>query len=183
MIDFILSTIENQEQRNELADFYKKNRHRLYKIAFSKLHSREEAEDAIQEAFFCIADKPDKFFGIPQERRCSYTDVIVKNIACDMYKRKQKEQTVRINNQAVGTYYDISLPDIYIDVENVRELIGFIRSLSEAKKDVLLLRVLHQKSTAEIAEDLNISEDAVRRRLADARKLIKEFLERRNDND
>ena len=51
MIDFILSTMENEEQRNELAEFYSKHKSRLYSITLSKLHNKEEAEDAVQEVF------------------------------------------------------------------------------------------------------------------------------------
>ena len=51
MIDAILSTMENEEQRNELAEFYSKHKSKLYAIAMSKLHNQSEAEDAVQEVF------------------------------------------------------------------------------------------------------------------------------------
>lgn len=63
MISEALAVLETEEQRNELADFYEKNKSRFYTIAFDHLHNQEEAEDAIQEAFLEIANKPDTFFG------------------------------------------------------------------------------------------------------------------------
>lgn len=52
MISAALAVLETEEQRNELAEFYKKNKNRLYRIAYSKLHNRESSEDAVQETFY-----------------------------------------------------------------------------------------------------------------------------------
>ena len=51
MIDFILSTIENEEQRSKLSEFYAQNKERFYNIAYSKLQNHFDAEDAVQEMF------------------------------------------------------------------------------------------------------------------------------------
>lgn len=61
MIDAVLLNIENEEQRNELAIFYEKYKKRLYSIALSKIHNEIDAEDAVQEVFSDIADKPEIF--------------------------------------------------------------------------------------------------------------------------
>ena len=91
MIDFILSTIENEEQRNELAEFYEKYKKRLYSIALSKIHNEQDAEDAVQEVFSEIANKPEKFFELPPNRRIAYVDVMVRNISMKMFNAKSKE--------------------------------------------------------------------------------------------
>ena len=51
MISGALAILETDKQRNELSEFYKENKARLYNFAFSRLHNRESAEDALQEAF------------------------------------------------------------------------------------------------------------------------------------
>lgn len=88
MIDFILSTIENKEQRNELAEFYSKHKSRLYSIALSKLHKKEDAEDAVQEVFSEIADKPEKFFKVPPDDRLAYTNVMLRKRNLQLSRRK-----------------------------------------------------------------------------------------------
>ena len=90
MIDATFAVIENEDQRSELAEFYSKYKSRLYSIALSKLHNAQEAEDAVQEVFSRIADKPEKFFDIPSESRLAYTDVIVRNIAIDMFNVRNR---------------------------------------------------------------------------------------------
>ncbi|MGN0683978.1 MAG: sigma factor [Oscillospiraceae bacterium] len=37
---------------------------RLFAIASEHLHNQQDSEDAIQETFLRIADKPDKFFSL-----------------------------------------------------------------------------------------------------------------------
>ena len=79
MISAALAIIKTDEERNILSAFYIKNKDRLLAIAFSKLHSKSLAEDAVEEAFMHIATKPDKFFSLADEERIRYFDVVVKN--------------------------------------------------------------------------------------------------------
>ena len=62
MLSAALAILKTDEERNKLSEFYEENKDRFYAIAFSKLHNRENAEDAVQDAFLIIADKPDTFF-------------------------------------------------------------------------------------------------------------------------
>ena len=137
MIDVILSTIENEEQRNELSKFYSKHKNRLYSIAYSKLHSKEDAEDAVQEVFSEIADKPEKFFEVPPNDRLAYTDIMLRNIAVDMFKRKNKVQVDEL---------DEDIEDIRVSLENAliesiehNEIVEFINNLPTMRRSVLML--------------------------------------------
>lgn len=66
MISAALAVIENEQQRNELSALYEKNKDRFLNIVLDLLHNKEEAEDAVQETFLRIADKPDNFFSIEE---------------------------------------------------------------------------------------------------------------------
>lgn len=61
MISAALAMLENDDQRRLMTDFYKANKNGLYRFAFSKLNSREAAEDAVQETFLRIAKYPKNF--------------------------------------------------------------------------------------------------------------------------
>ncbi|MDE7360301.1 MAG: RNA polymerase sigma factor [Oscillospiraceae bacterium] len=180
MISASLAILETDEQRNELAGFYNKSRKRLYAIAYSKLHDSASAEDAVQETFLRIADKPENFFGVPLEKRQSYADVIVRNISYDMLREKINKPIENLDDYESETATEISLEDIVIDNENAQALIVFIRSMPDGIKDALFLKTVHKASGAEIARLLDISEEAARKRLSRARSMIKEFLERRS---
>ena len=181
MISAALAILDTDEQRNELSEFYEEDKKRFYAIAFSKLHNREAAEDAVQEAFLRFADKPENFFEIPLHKRVAFADVIIRNISVDMFKRQMREDAVD-NDSFDNTLTDhLAIEDIIVEKELYGELVEFIRKLPEAKKSALVLRIIYKKSTAKIAETLNISETAARKRLSDAGKLIKDFLRSRND--
>ena len=72
MISAALAVLKTDEQLNELSEFYEENKNRFFSIEFSKLHNREDAEDAIQEAFLRIVKYPEKFFAIPTHKRLPY---------------------------------------------------------------------------------------------------------------
>ena len=69
MISAALAIIENESQRNELSEIYERNIKMFYSIAFSKLHNKQDAEDAIQESFLAIAKNPALLFNIPANKR------------------------------------------------------------------------------------------------------------------
>ena len=68
MISSALAILKKDKQRSELSEFYKENKARLYKFAFSRLYNREFTEDALQEAFLNIVKYPEIFcFGCSQK--------------------------------------------------------------------------------------------------------------------
>ena len=181
MIVAVLSTIENEEQRSELEEFYKKHKSKLYAIAMSKLHNKTAAEDAVQELFLRITEKPENFFNIPAHKRAAYADVIIRNISVDMFKKQMRENTISIDTLENDLSDYLSVEDIAVGNDIYSELVEFIRKMLEGRKSALVLRIMYKRTTAEIAEMLNISETAARKRLSDAGKQIKEFLRSRDD--
>lgn len=61
------------------------------------------------------------------------------------------------------------------------ELLGFINNLPVLQKNVLMLTCLSELSISETADVLKISKNTVKQRLYLARKSIKAFIERRNN--
>ena len=181
MLSPALAILETEEQRNELSEFYEQYKERFYAIAFSKLHNRASAEDAVQEAFLRIADKPDKFFEIPQSSRAAFTDVIIRHIAVDMFNKSSK--TDFLNEAITNDFDDVPLEDRVVSSVSKDELIDFISTLSTLQRDVLELKILYGLSNSEIAQKLSVTENVVRQRLFRARMAIKEYLEKGGNSD
>ena len=178
MFDFILSTIENEEQRNELAEFYSMHKSRLYSIALSRLHNEEDAEDAVQEVFTRIADKPEKFFDIPPESRLAYADVIVRNIAVDMFNSKNKLKAEQLNDTTeVGA---VSLENGLFGRISRDEILKFVDGLPITQREVLMLHCFLGLSIDDTAQKLSISLEAAKKRLMLARKAIRNFIDERS---
>lgn len=179
MFDATFSIIENEEQRNELSKFYSKHKNRLYSIAYSKLHSKEDAEDAVQELFSEIADKPEKFFEVPPDDRLAYTDVMLRNIAVDMFKRKNKVQVEELNEDIEDIH--TSLENTLFDGIGHREVIEFVNHLPTMRRNVLILHCFFDIPIKEIAQRLKIAPATASKHLALARKAVKEFVEERKN--
>ena len=183
MISTALALLKTDEQRNVLSEFYQKYKNRFYAIAYSKLHGKTAAEDAVQEAFLRIVDKPEKFFKIEHNKRVAYADVIVRNVAIDMFNKNNahkieegkniEELTEDVSDEA----YTLGLEDTVIGSVSKNELLAFILKLPVLQRDILNLKVVCELSNSEIAQKLNVSETVVRQRLFQARKSILDFLE------
>ncbi len=182
MIDVSFSIISDEKQRNELEEFYCKHKNRLYAIAFSKLHSKEDAEDAVQEVFSEISDKPEKFFSVSPEGRLAYTDIMVKNIAIEKYNYQNKISLESL--EEVDPESDIILLDDSL-IEKVAhdEILEFVNKLPALQRDVLMLHCIFGKTIDETAKELNISLFAAKKRLLLARKAVRKFVDERRMND
>lgn len=183
MLDFTFSVIEDDNQRNELADFYINHKNKLYAIAFSKSHNKEDAEDAVQEAFSRISDKPDRFFNIQlEERRIAYVNVMVRNIAIDIFKSKNKYVMTDIDEEEMTCGSDIPLDDKLLEDISRDELVEFVDKLPPLQRSVLILTCFVKLPIDETASKLNISKKAANWRLYLARKAIKKFVSDRRNN-
>lgn len=177
MISAALAVLEDEGQREKLSEFYEKYKSRFYAIAFEHVHNQEEAEDAVQDAFSAIADKPEIFFIKNENDRLMYTSVIVKNISVNYYKYDQKHMTEELTDDIVDERAEVMKQALGEYTKD--ELMNYIETLSEPLRQALLLRIHYQMNTSQIASTLNISETAARKRISDAGKKIKKFMEDR----
>lgn len=183
MISAALAVLETEEQRNALSALYNENEERYLKAALSKLHNLQDAEDTVQEAFLQIASNPELFFKVEPKQRAYYAYIIVRNVAVDLFKSKNKVVFDEYNEDLPCDDYANSLEDEFIAKTSRNELMQFIQNLPELQRDVLALRCLQGLSIAETAERLNISQAAVKKRLHCARKAIFEFVNKEENNN
>lgn len=178
MISAALALLETDEQRNILSEFYKANKHRLFGIAYSRLHNKESAEDAVQDVFLRLAKDARKFFGLSDRERVMYADVIARNVTVDMYRRANKLYTTELSEDISENGSDNPLEAELLYRFTKEKLTELLNGLPPLQRDVLFLRTVHDMTVKEIAEKLSVSENTVRQRLFRARNTIKEALER-----
>lgn len=184
MISGTLAVLNSEAERNEMSVFYEKYKKRLLNIALKILQSEEEAEDAVQEAFLKIADKPDTFFSLDDTKRIWYLCVVVKNASIDRYNKRNKVQLEPLHEDMIYQNDTKLLENTMFNKISHKELIEFISGLPKLQQNVLVMTRLLKLSISETAQQLNVSEKAVNQRLYLARKAIKQFIdERRNRNE
>ncbi len=180
MLDVSFSIIADDTERNELADFYSTYRNWLCNIAYSKLNNRFDAEDAVQTVFSEIADNPEIFFKIAPKNRRAYVGIIVRNVAIEMYKNKNKVQLEELDEETEDTSF--SLEDEVLDKITREKLLSFMKKLPVEQQTVLLLHYYFDLTIYETAVKLHISTSTVNKRLKSARGAIRKFIEEGDAN-
>ena len=181
MISAAVAILETDAQRNELSEFYERNTDRFLNVALKTLHNKEQAEDAVQEAFLRIANSPDVFFSLGNAERIRYMCAVVRNIAVDMYKKSRTLGTEELSEDIAYRNDDAPIENALLADIAREEILAFIDTLPEAQRAVLVLSYASGLSADEIAAALNIPVSAVYKRLYAARKSVKRFIEERSE--
>lgn len=176
MINAALAVLQTDEQQNILSEFYEENKNKFFSLAYAKLHNSEESEDAVQEAFLRIVKYPEKFFSIEPHKRLPYSIIIIRNVVLQMLEKQGRYSFEELPEGIPDS--NLSIEDISIGNVARSELVEFIQTLSEAKKQAVILKGVYGLNNREIADVLGITESAVRRRIADAYGRIIYFVRR-----
>ncbi len=176
MINAALAVLQTDEQRNILSEFYEENKNKFFSLAYAKLQNSEESEDAVQEAFLRIVKYPEKFFSIEPHKRLPYSIIIIRNVVLQMLEKQGRYTFEELPEDIPDS--NLSIEDISIGNVARSELVEFIQTLSEAKKQAVILKGVYGLNNREIADVLGITESAVRRRIADAYGRIIYFVRR-----
>lgn len=179
--DIMFSTIENEDQRNELEIFYKENLNCLLNVAYINLQNNCDAEDAVQEAFQRIIRKPESFFNVVPEKRTAFMVAVVRHVSTDIFNKKNNRPLEELDEEEAYDDDQLSFEDKVIEKVSREGLKRFIRSLPPLQRDVLTLRYLMGFSTAETAERLNVSESAVKKRLRLAKDNIRDYIRNKEE--
>lgn len=171
MLSFYLSILNTEEEKTEFERLYDTQKNIMYHIAFSKLANSHDAEDAVSEAFLRCAKNFSRIMEIPRNKRGAFLDVIVRNVAVDMFKRNCSapddiEDYTFVADKTPDTAEE-ALGNISRD-----ELVEKIKGMPDALRDTLSLSAFCDMTNKEIADFLGINENTVAQRLFRARKII-----------
>lgn len=183
MISGALAILNSEAQRNEMSAVYEKNKSLFLNIAFKNLQNEEEAEDAVQEAFLEIADKPNTFFSLTENKKIKYMSAVVSNVAINMYNKSKKIPTEELSEEIVYQNDENVIENSFFDKISHEEILAFTETLPDAQRTVLILSYSSGLSADEIARTLDISVSTVYNRLYLARKAIKKFIDERSINN
>lgn len=150
------------EEIRELVDKYSSL---IFRISYCILCNRDDAEDAVQETLLKYLTKAPEFSS--EEHRKAWLIKVSANISKNMLMLRVRRDTVNLDD----------VKDIGIQ-ECDYETFELMMSLPAKYKIVLTLYYVEGYKSREIAEIINISEDAVRKRLQKGRELLKKEIER-----
>lgn len=158
---------------------------RMLAVARRLLRSPDDAEDAVQDAFLSAFRALDRFEG--QARLGTWLHRITVNAALMKLRSRRRKPEASLEDLQPRFQEDghhEALPRRWKDADRVlasRELRERVREaidrLPETYRNVLLLRDIEELDTAETAQALGISENAVKTRLHRARVALREVLD------
>ena len=176
----IILAIENDQDRNLVADVYEKNKRKLYLISFNILHNRYDAEDCVHDVIKILIDCLDIYKSYDELHKINFISRVCKNISLNKYNRNrnQWQHETSINDETFVELVDenADIEKIVINQETQQRLTELVDSLPSIHKDILFYKLFLNLDNNTIAKILNISNSSVNVRFHRARKKLIELI-------
>lgn len=164
---------------------YEEHKHRVLRIAYGYLKNREDAEEIMQDTFFEVYRNIKLFRKLPREEIISLLVIYTRNNVIDFVRRKKRRiETISLNYEYDEETQEYEIPsqdhmpeELLLRKELGEQLGALIDSLSDAQRDVILLKYKYDMTDKEIARVLKIKESAVSSRLNRAKEKLRELME------
>ena len=169
-----LSSMEGARSEIDLAALVETYSSLLFRVAHSVLRSRAEAEDVVQDVFVRILEHRRSLTAVRDMR--VWLGRVAWNLAIDRRRRIRPEQ---FDEGFAEELVARNLPadEALTEAQRLRAVVRELERLPKPERDVLLLSVVEELGTVEMAEVLGRSESAVRALLFRARTRLRERLE------
>ena len=147
----------------------------LFRVAYSVLRSRAEAEDVVQDVFVRILKRSPNLLTVRDLR--VWLIRITWNLCVDRRRRIRPEQ---IDEDFAKSLVASTAPadEALDDAQRMKAVLRELEKLPRAERQVLLLSTVEELETPEVAKVLGRSESAVRALLFRARTRLRERLDR-----
>ncbi len=156
--------------RSAFGKLYQMYRKPALRFCITLLKDEAEAENVLHEVFLKIWERREQIN--PDLNFNSYLFTCLRNYAFDHFKRMEKDWKLREQYLQQMTH---QLSEEAEDKDDQFQLLNeVVGSLSEKRKQVLLLNVYEGKSYQEIAELMEISKNTVKNQLVKARQILRE---------
>lgn len=154
--------------KDAFESFYNKNVRLIYRVLIDNYGKDDELDDDIQESFLVLLNDPVKLLSIDRIDRYW---IGVAKITC-VHRLKRASRLGEIDETEIAD----SRPGIPELVQGDALSEQIIECLGHPDADIVILRVAYGYSEKEIAERLNIGEDAISYRYRKGLKLLKRRL-------
>jgi RNA polymerase sigma-70 factor, ECF subfamily len=153
------------------AELVERTHRQAFTLAYRLVGDRHEAEDVTQEAYLRVHRSLRTFRGESSVRTWLYR--IVANTAMSHLRRRGRFGDLGDETDLVTGVPEPAPEGAVIERDELRRALA---SLPDAQRIVVVMKDAYGFSCREIAEEMNVSEGAVKVRLHRARKRLKAFL-------
>lgn len=139
-------------------------------VAFSVLQNRQDAEDAVQNAFLALSGHVDTLCKMEDFRLYYYVTETAKHKAIDLLR--SRKPTFSYDEMFIDIDDGVDVTESLINKDSADELLKCIKELPDKYRDVLALHYVNDLSSAEIAEIVGRSSTTVRKQLQRGREIL-----------
>lgn len=163
-----IQMIETPEDKSKFERIYDRYFGLMYHVANKILHNRQDAEDAVHQAFVSIAENIKTIFDPECPETRSYIVIIVENKSIDIIRQRKRVAT--------SIDFEETMWGIHIPEEHALDLATLIGQLPARYREILLLRYDNGYTTKEIAKLLNISHSNAEKLLYRAKNYLQKLI-------
>ena len=95
MLVLYLQMLDEPQQKASFEQFYRKYRQAMFAVAFGILHNKQDAEDAVSQAFFSIAKSFEKISHLDSHEMKAYAVIVCRNKSLNIYKQNKRRTEQR----------------------------------------------------------------------------------------
>ena len=168
MLVCYLQMLDTPEEKIRFEQIYLNYRGLMYHVADQILHNRQDAEDAVHNAFLKIIRKFSKFQNTPAKDLAPQLIVITKNEAISISRKKRD----------AGSLEDVDgVAEPPETAANYRALVDSFAHLPQTYRTVMEMKLLSGYSDGEIAAKLGLTKTTVSTRINRGRQLLRSIAE------
>lgn len=144
-----------------LAQLIDRHQVKIYSFIFSKVRDRDLSEDIFQDTFIKVIHTLKKGKYNEEGKFVSWVVRIAHNLIIDYYRKNNKMQMQRENDEfSIFRYMEDNSPsveDALAQLQAEKEICGLLELLPDDQQEVVKLRIFEDLSFKEIAEQTGVS--------------------------
>lgn len=185
MLYIYLSIIENEEDKDLFEAIYLENRDIMFSYAVSILKNHHDAEDAVHNVFWSLAENFSLFSNKVRNETDikNYLLISVKNKSIDILRQRNNQTKIE---EAIKIENEKSVDDDFADViekeslyENVLKAINI---LEDKYRDALYMNLVMELSSKEISKLTGEKRETIRKRIYRGKQQLIKILKSREDS-
>ena len=157
---------------SKLEIIYLKHSGVMYNRAYAILNNRNDAEDAVSEAFLRLLKNIKKVDDPESIKTRNYAVIAAESCAIDIYRKKKRLSEVELDDDSD---YQMSGKFETNECTCDNELTEQIMRLSPRYRNILLLKYVYGADYQEIAQLMNITEGNARKLLQRAKEKLEKY--------
>ena len=176
--------VDTDEQKSFVEKVYIKYEQDMFKVALGILHNKQDAEDAVHDAFIQIVKNVDKIMQVDRPKLRSFLVIIIRNCSINIYRKRKKDVHFDIDDESQPEVADdFDLEQSITTKQEQEKVRDALNKMNDEQRNILLMRYYYDMTLDSIASELNISYEAVRKRLDRAKSALSRVLTGGNSNE